>query len=60
MKRTNDPIISVQIHPKILEHIDGYSRNQYSTRSETIRKVLHQWCRNSKNQIEEPLMFQHQ
>jgi metal-responsive CopG/Arc/MetJ family transcriptional regulator len=59
MKRTNDPIVSVQIHPKILEHIDCYSRDQYSTRSETIRKVLHQWCRDSRSHVEEPPVFQY-
>jgi|SaaInlStandDraft_6_1057023.scaffolds.fasta_scaffold442267_1 metal-responsive CopG/Arc/MetJ family transcriptional regulator len=59
MQRKNDPIISIQIHPKILEHIDCHSRDQYSTRSETVRKILHQWCRATKNEIKEPPVFQY-
>jgi metal-responsive CopG/Arc/MetJ family transcriptional regulator len=59
MKRTNDPIISIQIHPDILEVIDCHSRNQYSTRSETVRKVLHQWCRKNQIELQEPPVFQY-
>jgi metal-responsive CopG/Arc/MetJ family transcriptional regulator len=59
MQRKNDPIISIQIHPKILEHIDCHSRDQYSTRSEIVRRILHQWCRKTRNEIEEPPVFQY-
>ncbi len=57
MQRKNDPIISIQIHPKILEHIDCHSRDKYSTRSETVRQILHEWCRVTKNELQEPPAF---
>ncbi len=57
MNRKYDPIISVQMHPDMLEHIDCHSREQYATRSETIRKILFKWCRDKRNHIEEPPMF---
>ena len=60
MQRKHDPIISVQIHPKILERIDCYSKDQYASRSETIRKILHNWCRSSSGQAQEPPVFHYQ
>ena len=57
MERKSHPIVSVQIHPELLEHIDCYSKEHYSTRSETIRKILLKWCQDKKNQIEEPPIF---
>ena len=57
MNRKNDPIVSVQIHPDMLEHIDCYSKEHYATRSETIRKILLKWCRDNNNQVQEPPIF---
>jgi metal-responsive CopG/Arc/MetJ family transcriptional regulator len=57
MNRKDHPIVSVQLHPNMLEQIDSYSRNQYSSRSEVIRNVLTKWCIEEKNRIEEPPLF---
>ena len=59
MNRKHDPIVSVQIPPDMLEHIDCHSREQYATRSETIRKILFKWYRDKENEIQEPPMFAH-
>jgi metal-responsive CopG/Arc/MetJ family transcriptional regulator len=60
MQRKNDPIISIQVHPKILEQIDCHSKDNYATRSATVRKILHQWCRVTRKEYEEPPVFQFQ
>lgn len=57
MNRKNDPIISVQIDAELLEQIDCYSKENYATRSHTVRKILLKWYRDENNQIKEPPVF---
>ena len=59
MNRRNYPIVSVQLHPDMLEQIDCHSKENYTTRSETVRRILLKWYRDEANHIEKPPIFAH-